>query len=489
MHRLRILILSWIGMGLMLFNLAGQSNPGANFWGSETAVAATGNLHVYLPLIIRSGGVIVTGNSDIAQQINIPHFAGSVPFEQSAVFWFGQVDLDKDSADVRIGYTDQEITVNITVIDRRLWYSTSPSPANLTTYDGISLYLSLHGNDGSAPGAKDFRLDSQMSGYEARGNYQAAFQGNGSSWGTASTPFSSSPGWRGTLNQDVDGKGWAITYHIPFSSLGLSSAPSSGAQWALGVVLHDRDSLAGPAQPDESWPKGFDGTKPSTWGGLNFGLPTYIPGKATQSGTVLIRSGFNGAVVDDAAVGGGVNCGIGLDYWRNWGLANYSGKSVTERNIQNQSDISDYPCFSKTYIRFPLSQVPAGKIILSAKLSLYQMGSSDPTQAKSSLIQISRVSPDWNKSTINWNNAPQALENVSQTWVDKLVFPGWQNLPQKEWDVTRAVAMAYAAGQPLSLAFYSADSDYHSGKYFVSSDTDDWNGANRPALNITWGQP
>jgi hypothetical protein len=53
--------------------------------------------------------------------------------------------------------------------------------------------------------------------------------------------------------------------------------------------------------------------------------------------------------------------------------------------------------------------------------------------------------------------------------------------------VSGAVAQAYSAGQPLRLVLYSADDNYHSGKYFVSSDTDDWNAVGRPTLVVQWG--
>ena len=52
-----------------------------------------------------------------------------------------------------------------------------------------------------------------------------------------------------------------------------------------------------------------------------------------------------------------------------------------------------------------------------------------------------------------------------------------------------AVAEAYASGAPVRLALYSADSDYHSGKYFVTSETGDWNEVARPTLQVRWGDP
>jgi hypothetical protein len=103
------------------------------------------------------------------------------------------------------------------------------------------------------------------------------------------------------------------------------------------------------------------------------------------------------------------------------------------------------------------------------------------------LIQVLTVDADWYEATLTWNNAPWAAENSSQAWVDPITFPGWPGVP-REWDVTRAVAEAYEQGGPLRLALYSADSAYHSGKYFVSSDIGDWNAQGRPALTVIWGQ-
>ncbi len=58
-----------------------------------------------------------------------------------------------------------------------------------------------------------------------------------------------------------------------------------------------------------------------------------------------------------------------------------------------------------------------------------------------------------------------------------------------EWDVTRAVVQAYQLSIPLRLAMYEADAAMHSGKYFSSSDAEDWNYQARPALIVVWGEP
>jgi hypothetical protein len=81
------------------------------------------------------------------------------------------------------------------------------------------------------------------------------------------------------------------------------------------------------------------------------------------------------------------------------------------------------------------------------------------------------------------------MENVSRAWVEPLAtFPGWPGAA-RTWDISQAAAMAYLARQPLRLVIYSADGEYHSGKYFSTSDAADWNQTARPTLKVTWGQP
>jgi len=189
-------------------------------------------------------------------------------------------------------------------------------------------------------------------------------------------------------------------------------------------------------------------------------------------------------VVKDAGVGGYANCGTGTDHWKTWGDTNegFYNPDLSDFNIQNQSDISDYPCFSKYYVTFPLDSVPAGKAIVAATLTLRQFGNSDPANAKPSFIQVLSVGADWDERTITWNNAPLAVENYGGNWVDPLLAAG---VTPRTWDVTRAVADAIKARRPLRLALYTADNNYHSGKYFIASGS--WKAEDRPTLDITWG--
>jgi hypothetical protein len=113
-------------------------------------------------------------------------------------------------------------------------------------------------------------------------------------------------------------------------------------------------------------------------------------------------------------------------------------------------------------------------------------GGGDYGPPPDSFIQVLTVAEDWDESTLNWNNAPLAKENISGTWVYPPDEPTPGYLPF-HWDVSRAVAEAYELGEPLlRLALYSVDGERHSGKYFWSSD---FNSANpRPTLQVAIGK-
>jgi hypothetical protein len=447
--------------------------------------------NVYFPIVLKP-----TLNID-APRVNAPFIDAALSifnwtFSQTAIFWFGKVTLSDNYADVRTAYNSQELFVDLAIFDRRTWYDATPSPADLTAWDAVSLYLDLNGNRGIAPVSSSYRFIGQLSDLGLdRLSYQQAARGNGTGWDVAAIPFTTETFGRGSPggnNDDLDDKGWIISFHIPFSSLGLSAPPVQGTTWGLGLIMHDRDSAAGPPLPDKPWPKNLDPSRPATWGQVGFGLPVYSAPPSAYGGTVTVRDKLNGALVKDAEVGGNTTCGANSApvYFNLWGDANYAG--YTQVNVQNQADLSDWPCFSKLYLTFPLDALPVGKVIRSAKLTLYQFGGSDPTKAYSSLIQVLTVANDWDESTITWNNAPYAWENVSQNWV--AVLPSnYPSVPgaARDWDISRAVADAYQRGIPLRLVVYSADGPAHSGKYFYSSKVDDYMPTSRPTLTVEWG--
>jgi hypothetical protein len=485
-----------LGLALVVVFVASSS-----VWSIPAAAPQrqSGDSMVYLPIVMTQRNL---------RRVNAPYFnvadVTATKFTEMSIFWFGRVSLAENYADVRVGYNNTHVYVNVSIFDRRLWYDETPSAATLTQWDSVTLYLSTVGASGGAPGSNAYRFDGQLNdGENPRTNWQAAYRGNGSGWGSSSVAFTTSTGYRwesstvGGVNENENNRGWTITYRIPFSSLGLSGRPADGTLWGIGVALHDRDDSGGTPIADKVWPETMNANSPSTWGALHFGLPAYSSPSATSLQTATIRHRLNGASVPDAAVGGttGNLCPSNPTYiWNDWGNDNFA--DTADFNIQNQSDLSDWPCFAKYYVTFPLTAIPAGKVIVSATLTLHQFGGSgdlnDPNpnnRPQPSLIQVFTLSEDWSDTTVTWNNAPLAFENVSRAWANPLAsFPGWPGAP-RTWDVSYAVAQAYARGQPLRLALYEADSAYHSGKHFVSSDTGDWNAAGRPTLAVRYGNP
>jgi len=424
-------------------------------------------------------------------RVNAPYFDGAIRTAEMAVFWFGQVTTATNSVDVRVGYRQEVLEVLLSVMDRRLWYDPSASPGELTAWDSATLYINTGGDAASVPDAHSYRFDAQLSWWEGRAPYQAAFQGNGSGWSAASVPFVTWTRYRGDEpNNNSDDRGWSLRYAIPFSELGVSEPPPPGTVWGMGLVLHDRDDGSGPPLPDQAWPPTLLASQPVTWGQLFFGLPTYSPSLATPGSTVIIRHGLNGATVADADVGGSSTCGTAASpgFFPTWGNLNYTGRQWL--NIQNVGDVADWPCFSKYYVTFPLQALPSGATIISATLILHQFGNAgqgwDPGP-QPSLIQVLTVGEDWNESTLTWNNAPLALENVAATWVDPLEDPPPPAGVSRQWDVSRAVVDAYADGQPVRLALYEADYALHGGKYFRTSDFEEVGQKDRPTLIVTWG--
>jgi hypothetical protein len=425
----------------------------------------------------------------LIHQVNAPYFSDGLHFDETAVFWLGRVTPSDNYADVRVGYIDRALWVHVNIIDRRLWYDTSPDISALTNWDSVTLYLDKRGNTGGTPTTDSYRFDAQLNWWEPREHWQAAYRGDGSGWVSIPITFTTYGTWynpSGAPNTDTDAHGWFVAYSIPFQNLGLSAPPPPGTLWGISVVVHDRDSASGPMNPDTAWPDTMSTDRPASWGRLRFGLPGYtLPTPVVMQGTTVVRQGLNGSVVQDAVVGGNTLCGGSLsDYFVQWGNLNYAHVPVF--NVQNVEHVSEWPCFSKVFTTFPLTSLPTGKEIISATLTLHHSGNPGPAP-ESAYIQVLTVDQDWNENTITWNNAPAVRENLGGVWIAPLQqaapYPG---IPY-HWDVSRAVAEAYMAGEPLRLAIYSASSPFHNGRYFFSSDVEDLNAVGRPTLTIAWG--
>ena len=451
------------------------------------AIGVLEEYHVYIPLIYNI-------NFSTVPVVNIPYIRndqGDFLPEEAAIFWFGKVTPIDNYADVRIGYVQSNLWVRVSIFDRRLWYDPAPTPENLTNWDAVSLFLNIDGNGSTFTPENTFRFDAALNWWQLRDQYQASYQSSFAGWKLVSIPFNTSVAWWGSApNDDLDDRAWAIEFAIPFQSLGFSSHPPEGTEWRLGFQLHDRDDYPGTLILDKNWPDSILPDNPITWGIAHFGLPDYIPPPSPNPQTFYLRNGMNGITVSDGMVGGDTVCGDGLDYWSEWGDQSYPG--TRHLNVQNQGNTDDWPCFSKVYITFPLDSIPRGKEVITATLTLHQLGNSmgfadDPAKALNSLIQVWAINQDWNPTDLSWNNAPLPFENLSREWVGSIEIPDLGIA--RNWDVSLAASRAYVAGKPLRLVLYSADFYGPHGKYFFSSNSTDYDGEWRPSLKITLGNP
>ncbi len=434
---------------------------------------------VYLPFVIKYTAP--------KPQVNAP-FMMEIDYAASAVFWFGRVTPEENYADVRVGYNQDRLWVHLEIFDRRLWYDSTPTAGEFAQWDAVSLYLDASGSSGGLPSSRAYRFDGMLNWWEPRPEFQQAYHWDGQDWALTAMSFDVQSGWRGNApNDTTDDRGWILVYEIPFSSLGLAGNPSQGTSWRMALSLYDRDSIQSTAISDKVWPTGLNSSQLDSWGVLKFGLPVFQPLTGSDpAGQTVIRHKLNGQIVKDAMVGGGFECGEGLEYWTVWGQTNYAGSPQV--NVQNEFDVSDWPCFSKYYINFPLNTIPPGKEIISATLTLYLIGNAGGGSwglPGDSVIQVLTIKNSWDENTIAWNNAPMAFENISMARVDPTTVAGVPRV----WDVSYAVQQAYQTNGDLQLALYSADGDYNTGRYFNASDLNDYEETRRPTLTVTWGKP
>jgi hypothetical protein len=381
--------------------------------------------------------------------------------------------------------------IHANIFDRHLWYDIDPTENELMNWDAVSLFLNNSEYPANLADESSYHFIAQLNHWQPRDEYQAVYQGNGIAWEIIDIPFITETIWRGDgLNDSTKyAKGWTAIFTIPFSSLGYSNPPNNGT-WRFGMALHDRDDSNGTPIMDKIWPELFNPDNPVSWGRLHFGLPTFNSSGIADNAT-MVRNGDNGVVVKDGHVGGEFDCGADVSHFSEWGNTNYETGSPSQINIQNQWDVSDWPCFSKYYISFPLDEIPIGSMIISATLTMYHFGDSGAGYSpgpQPSIIQILTTIDEWDDDTITWNNAPLAYENVSRTGVDPLeTTPSWPGAPVI-WDVSKAVYDAYVLGNPLQLVLYSSDAPKHSGKYFYSSNSNN-DGSARPLLTVYWTTP
>ena len=450
------------------------------------------------------------------RRVNAPYFSDGLEWGRTAISWFGENEQGdpptRNYADVRLGYTPNALEIQVTVADYYLWYDEEADPSSdLTQYEAVAIYLDTDHDRAADPQLDDYSFLIGARHWQDVANYVRQARGDGGGWDTAWSPSAawtahSAMSWwcnpGPNSNECGIDFGWTAFFTIPWGTLGLSGRPADGTVWGLGVRLYDRDDEppAGYVSP-EHWPEGASPDAPATWGELAFNPLAYEPPYAVPEGTTTIRrvTATDSSIVQDAWVGGGAWCSGGHEGGAdtNHGGLNPDGSvSESELFVGSEVAVTHLPCFSKSFLRFYLDDVPPGKVVVSATLTLHHWGNSgDPSAPKDedrphdSHVWLYSISDTWTEMGVTWNNAPLAQENLDAVHIPSLSsHPGWPGIPYA-WDATQAVADAYGAGRPVDLAIYDSANERNTSKYFTSSETGDWNAVGRPTLTVVWGSP
>ena len=89
--------------------------------------------------------ITIHGQTTSVRRVNAPFFSPLMKYEEAAIFWFGRVTPTENYADVRVGYNNSELYVQLSSFDRRLWFDPAPTPADLMAWDAASLFIHLAG--------------------------------------------------------------------------------------------------------------------------------------------------------------------------------------------------------------------------------------------------------------------------------------------------------------------------------------------------------
>ncbi len=359
-----------------------------------------------------------TTSAPAHRRINAPYLASGAGLEQAAIAWFGQVDNTNNYADIRVFYRDESLRIFLNIFDRRLWFDTSPTQDTLEAWDAATLLLDT-GSGGPNPSATSHRFVAQLN--NSPGSRPVPDRVSGRRLrldSSATTEFTSIAGWRGDgVNSGAEARGWSVRFDIPFASLGTNVPPA-----ADGCVAHGpraarpgrrRRAARFRTRPGRSTQTG-SGRLPgvnlrSTCAATHRPLP-----RPVESTTV--RNGLDGAVSRRTPMSADTAPAA-------------SPMSPTSSTVgatpTMQATISSTYKISRTLPTGPVSPSIMSRsrwtVCLldgpsrTGTLTLHLFGNAGQgatPEPQPSLVQALTVADNWNESTVTWNNAPLAAENV-----------------------------------------------------------------------------
>jgi len=109
---------------------------------------------------------------------------------------------------------------------------------------------------------------------------------------------------------------------------------------------------------------------------------------------------------------------------------------------------------TRTYVRFPLPDLPNCSVVIGAKLHLAQ-NQYDPGSGQTAYLNVYDLSSTWNCQTITWNNQPSSA--YSGSIIDYTSFKSGTSSYNYELDITKIVKKWYEQGSNNGLMLASSN--------------------------------
>jgi len=140
---------------------------------------------------------------------------------------------------------------------------------------------------------------------------------------------------------------------------------------------------------------------------------------------------------------------------------------------------------NRTYIKFNLSSIPTGAVIIEAKLKLYQDNYTGESGYPNMEIFLWRAEGGWNENTITWNNQPPTSRvALGGSWIIDHVSNQW-----RERDITVLVSGWFRGTYPNYGLMLSAKNEFTIKALAMFCSSNNTDALKRPKLEIKYYIP
>jgi hypothetical protein len=131
----------------------------------------------------------------------------------------------------------------------------------------------------------------------------------------------------------------------------------------------------------------------------------------------------------------------------------------------------------RSFLKFSLTSVPAGVIVLNADLWLYCDGYTSPMRDATDVRCYSVDNDDWSEDNLAWENQPSMVNALDSRYIDQ---EGWVSLTAKDF-----VTQEIDGDKVVGLGLKARLEDYDGVERYVSFSSEEAAG-NKPYLEVTY---